>query len=128
VGRVAELVSFGVMSTISPVLACGSMHFSTGDLAVIYSVVGSWLIGCVLAFANLCLITVLDTATRVKIAHLVFFSFYAFCAFGLFTGWFGNLSAWYPLIPIFGVPVLVILHFSFLLWLRKRLRRKSLDS
>jgi len=104
------------------------MKFSARDSAIIYSVLGGWLIGCILAIVNLCLISVLGS-TRFKIYNFGFFALYSVSAFGLFAGWFGDAlsTSVIPVIPIIGVPVFAVFHFFYLLWMRRafRLRRKK---
>src|SRR5437899_5225739 len=116
------------MTTISPVLACGSMSFGAGVDALISSVVCGWLVSCILVVVNLCLITFLRASTRFKVTNVGVFSVYGICAFALFAGWFGDVFSPAIFFPVFGIPVLVISHFAYLLWTRRRLRLQSFDT
>lgn len=100
-------------------------NFSAGDMALIYSVIGAWVISFVLAFVNLFLIAVLDASTRFKVVNVLVISVYVISAFVLFTGGFGDFSGSAILFAIFGIPVLVIAHFVFLFLARRILSWRS---
>jgi|SRR5947209_418596 len=117
------------MSTIfSPILGCGSMHFSAADNVLIFSVIGGWLISAVLALVNLCLITVIGMNLRSMMAHFGFLFLYVISGFTLFDGWFGDATSWHILVPVCGIPILVISHFVQLLRTRRKLRLAHVDA
>jgi len=112
------------MSTVSPMLACGSMHFTAGDLALIYSVLGGWLASLVLAFVNPCLVCFSDASTRSKSAHLMIWAVYVGSGLVVWMSGLASMQSPAWLIPIFGVPILAIAHFVALLWTRRQIRLK----
>jgi hypothetical protein len=113
------------MIIASPMLACSSMHLSAGFLALLYSVIGIWVISFVLALVNLCLIAALNSSARFKVVNVLVFSIYVILAFVLCTGGFGDFSGSAILFAIFGIPVLVIAHFVFLFLARRILSWRS---
>ncbi len=101
------------------------MHFTAGDIALIYSILGGWLASLVLAFVNPLVIGYLDTSTRSKSAHFAIWGVYVLSGLAV---WLRGLSvmrsaAW--LIPILGVPVLAISHFTVLLLTRRQIRMRK---
>jgi len=99
-------------------LACGSMHFSAGDLALIYSLLGGWLVSFVLAFLNPCLICSLNISGRSQFTHFLVWAIYVGSGLALFLGGLnGKSEAW--AIPVLGVPIFAISHFIALLWIRR---------
>jgi hypothetical protein len=116
----------GVCCGPNPVLlACGSMHFDTGTLLLIYSILGGWAISIFLAIANLILIVGSVTSSRFKVVNFGFYCLYAASALALFSGGFGGLESAFILLPIFGVPVTVISHFVYLVSTSRRARSKK---
>jgi hypothetical protein len=116
-----------MITTIS-MLACGDMniHLSAGENALIISVISGWVISIVLAIVNLCLIIVLDSSSRFKVTNIGFLLIYAYLAFALFSVFSGRLmnifssSSWAIPVLIFGIPVLVIGHFVYLFFVRRK--------
>jgi hypothetical protein len=113
------------MSTVSPILACGSMHITAGDLALIYSVLGGWLASLVLAFVNPCLICFWDVSTRSKSAHLLIWAVYVGSGLVVWVRGLGGMQSQAWSIPVFGVPILAISHLVVLLWTRRQIRLKK---
>lgn len=124
VGQVVALGSRN-MTTISPILACGSLNLDAGTAALIYFVLGGWLLSFVLAFANPLLIAFLSLRPRYKATH------YAIYAVNLGSGLF--LISWASKsihsdafwILLFGIPILAISHFIALLWILRQTRRRK---
>src|SRR6266705_1363430 len=110
------------MIAASPILACGSMHFTAGQSALIYTFIGAWLASFILAFVNPLLVAFMQASTRFRWINAAIFSAYAIAALTLFSSGFGGVTDSAIVFPIFGVPASTISHFCYLLWMRRRLR------
>ena len=113
------------MPTLAPMLACGSLHFSAGDIALIYTMLGGWLASLILAFVNPFMIGLMDTTTRAKTAHFVVWGVYVISGLTVWVRGLGGMQSEAWLIPVFGVPILAISHFGVLLWTRRMIRLRK---
>jgi hypothetical protein len=113
------------MSTISPVLACSSMHFSAGDVALIYSLLGGWLASIVLALVTPFVICFLHSSTSVKVTHFAIYAVYVGSGLVVFIRGLSRLQSEAWVIPIYGVPILAVSHFIALLWIRRQIRLRK---
>lgn len=100
------------------------MHFSAGEAAIIYYVLGGWIASIALAIVNPYLICFLDAEPRPQAAHLCVWGIYVGAGVAVLIRGLGDMQnkAW--LIPVFGVPALAISHFVTLLWMHRKLRQK----
>ena len=110
------------MITASPILACGSMHFTAGQSALIYTFIGAWLASFILAFVNPLLILFMQASTRFRWINAAIFSAYAIAALTLLGDGFGGVTDSAIVFPIYGVPACAISHFCYLLWARRKPR------
>ena len=101
------------------------MHFSAGDVALIYSLLGGWLASCVLAFLTPWMICFLRISTYSKVTHFMIYAVYVGPGLVLFVRGLGRLQSEFWVIPIYGVPVLAVSHCIALLWIRRQTRLRK---
>ncbi len=101
------------------------MHFTAGVVVLIYSILGGWLASLVLAFVNPLVIGFLDTSTRSKSAHFAIWAVYVLSGLAVWLRGLNVMKSAAWLIPIFGVPILAISHFTVLLLTRRQIRLRK---
>jgi hypothetical protein len=111
------------MKSLTPILACGSMDLGPGFTVMLLSCAAIWLAGIVLGFINLFLIGSLKGSVQFTIINIGIFFIYAASAIALFAGMFDETSL--IVAPIFGVPIVSISHFVYLLCVRRRLGKQK---
>ena len=113
------------MSMVNAFLACGSINLGPEATAIIFSVIALWIASIFFAFINLIWIfSIFPTPSKdFRVLQICFFVVYGFFTFLLFAGWVENF--YFAMIAIFGVPILVIHHFTYLLAVRRKLRKRT---
>jgi len=118
------------MNAALPVLACGSMGLTDGQVTLILALLAGWLIALVLATANLVLLFVLKTSIRFKAINGGVFIFYVLSAGLMYyaAGHINDLPAYFNQVGetlALTIPLLVIGHFIFLVWKWRVIRRNA---
>ena len=110
------------MSTTFSVLACAKGHLE--DLGLVLLMVAAWIFSGIAAIANAGLIFVLPRNRYFKLINGGIWLSYIAAIIELVAGWatlFPALGDWGPPFLVFGVPAMVIAHFTYLvLACRKR--------
>jgi hypothetical protein len=126
----ANYCYYNFMQSEMPILACGSMNFGPGVGALILSILGLWLIGFILYLFNIAWI-LMDSDVRFRSIHGAIFLAYTFLAIGAYTGGFGYASVLgAAAIQVIGIlviliPILVIGHFIFMVFGRRKRRNRQ---
>jgi hypothetical protein len=109
------------MSHLFPILACGNMGITSGDIALFLLLAASWLAACILSIVNLVII--------VRVSSLMQFGFFvAYVGLALFLFCLPKVvtnGEWAGLIGetlTIAIPLLVMGHFVFLLIYRRRFK------
>ena len=115
----------------NPMLACGSIDLGPGFRALVYFVIGLWIVTFVLFSMNLRLTFFTKNSSSFKIVNVQILSVYTILGIGLFV--FGNSMAQDNLgftigcALVFLIPLMVMVHFICLL-VSVRRRRRRLES
>jgi hypothetical protein len=114
--------SSGIMATLAPTLACGSM--GPGFTALAYTIVTFWGISALLVLSNFVMIVFNNMERRARMIHFSIFMLYVILTVVLFAGGF-NWNLLTLALAVFGIPSLVIGQFGSLLIQHRRLRTPS---
>lgn len=102
-------------------LACG-FHFSPGDIALFYALLGGWLSSPLWAIGSLFIIALTNMSTRATFAHGTIWALYVVSGLTVATRGLNGMQGVAWAIPIFGVPILAISHFLVLVRTRRRIK------
>jgi hypothetical protein len=120
------------MTGLTPMLACRGPVITAGDLVILLLLAGAWLVAIVLCFVNLVLIFRLSRMFLFRLTHfLIYLSYiclatFLFCLSKIITR--DDVAAPVAIILMIAVPVMVIGHFIYLLFYRRKLKREDVSS
>ena len=104
----------------TPIIACGPI-LSPNDVAIVFIVIGAWLLSFILVFVNLSLINVSEAGPKFKLINVAVF--FVYFVTGLIVVWGGFGQSNILIIGVPAVPILSISHFVYLFLNWKRQRR-----
>ena len=112
-----------------PILACGNVGITTGDIVLLLFVAASWIIAFCLCLANLAIIFRGSQSVSFKLIHSVILTFYIGIAIFLFnlqkiiTN--NDKAAPIGMVLTIAIPLIVISHFIYLLIYWRRLKHET---
>jgi hypothetical protein len=110
-----------------PFLACGAMHFTPQQSllfgSILIAILLVWLFCINAAFVSFCFLLNPKLSNRFKAINGTILAICLLPVLSLFMRmWINDL--WTAMIVGFGIPLLIISHFIFLLHIKRRLRRE----
>ena len=119
------------MNSVEPMLACGSMHLTGTQVALILFFIVAWWLSGALAIVNALLLSFLQVSPRFKTLHFAGWVIYVVPGIVLLLGLYDNipLAKTPPAIWItyaLAIPFVTVLHFGFLWWTRRKIRTRSM--
>ncbi len=108
-------------------IACGSMRFTPEQNAffgaILLSMVFLWLISSIMAFGSVCFLLNPKLSGTLKLINGSILAICVLPVLSLFVRmWIDDL--WTASMVVFGIPVLIIFQFGFLMVVKRKLRRK----
>jgi uncharacterized paraquat-inducible protein A len=114
------------MNSASPMLACGSMHFSPVFSALILGTLILWAISALLVVPNLILMFGSNRSSRCAMTNLGILMACCLLTAMLFSGTFAQgKSAELLVIVVYAIPVMMISQFAYLFYRYRHDRRQN---
>jgi hypothetical protein len=108
-------------------LACGALHFTPQQSlffgSILIAILLVWLFSIIAAFVSFCFLLNPELSNRFKAINGTILAICLLPVLSLFMRmWINDL--WTAMIVGFGIPLLIVSHFIFLLHVKRRLRRE----
>lgn len=118
------------MTTVAPMLACGSLRFTTGDSILILSTLGLWLAAFILGGINFGLIFRSGKSKRFAFLHFCLTWVYIVPFLLLANGHLNLINSNVVIVAIYAIPGMTIAHFAYLFsgWRKERKLREQRDA